>query len=162
MTDVMAATTPSSQGLYVMKRNGKQQPVSFDKITERIQALCDGTVIGCEPLPDLVSPILVAQKVCSGVFPGVTTAELDDLAAETACYMSTDCPEYSNLAARIAISNLHKGTSDSFINVMTRKSDTRPSPSPCVVRRAGGLGPRSPGGPETSRWRHRRVCACAR
>jgi hypothetical protein len=105
--------------MYVTKRDGKQQPVSFDKITERIAELTSGSAINCGPLSDKIQPIIIAQKVCAGVFPGVTTMELDDLAAETACYMSTDCPEYSNLAARIAISNLHKQTDESFFSVMT-------------------------------------------
>ena len=54
----------------------------------RIAELASGSVINCGPLSTKVQPVLIAQKVCAGVFPGVTTMELDDLAAETACYMS--------------------------------------------------------------------------
>lgn len=67
---------------------------------------------------DYVDPVLVAQKVVQGVFPGVKTTELDNLAAETAAYMSTVHPDYGILAARIAISNLHKQTGDSFLETM--------------------------------------------
>ncbi len=68
--------------------------------------------------PEFVSPEMVAQKVVNGVFPGVKTAELDNLAAETAAYMSTIHPDYGVLAARIAISNLQKQTSSSFSETM--------------------------------------------
>ena len=62
--------------MYVVKRNGESQPVSFEKITARIAALCDG-------LEPQVDPIFIAQKVVNGVYPGVTTSQLDELAAET-------------------------------------------------------------------------------
>jgi ribonucleoside-diphosphate reductase subunit M1 len=99
--------------MEVVKRNGIKQPVSFDKITARINKLCYGLD------PEQIQAVLVAQKVCAGVYPNVTTTELDELAAETAAYMSTDYPEYSLLAARIAVSNLHKMTKKSFVEVMT-------------------------------------------
>jgi ribonucleotide reductase alpha subunit len=103
---------PSKVGrMYVLKRDGRKEPVFFDKITARIQFLCD-----MEPKlnPDQVDPVIVSQKVVSGVFPGVKTTELDNLAAETAAYMSTVHPGYATLAARIAVSNLHKQTESSF------------------------------------------------
>jgi ribonucleotide reductase alpha subunit len=89
--------------------------VLFDKITARIEHLCE---LAPKLNPEFVDPVEVAQKVVSGVFPGVKTTELDNLAAETAAYMSTKHPDYGVLAARIAISNLHKQTSSSFSETM--------------------------------------------
>ena len=99
--------------MNVVKRDGRKEPVAFDKITQRIGKLCYGLS------PDHVSPTQIAQKVIQGVYDGVTTVALDDLAAETAAYLTTQHPDYSRLAARIAVSNLHKMTSDSFSKVMT-------------------------------------------
>ncbi|KYQ91537.1 ribonucleotide reductase large subunit [Tieghemostelium lacteum] len=97
--------------MYVLKRDGTKEYVAFDKITKRIQFLCE-----LEPKlnTDIVDPTEIAQKVVSGVFPGVKTTELDNLAAETAAYMSTRHPDYGVLAARISVSNLHKQTLDNF------------------------------------------------
>lgn len=89
--------------------------VFFDKITRRIVTLCE---MAPRLDPAHVDPAEVAQKVVSGVYPGVRTAELDSLAAETAAYMSARHPDYSVLAARIAVSNLHKQTSASFAETM--------------------------------------------
>jgi len=94
--------------MYVIKRSGKKEQVSFDKITERLNKLCD------ESPPLNIDPVRISQKVVSGVYPGVTTRELDVLAAETAAYSTTEHPDYSKLAARIEVSNLHKNTSDAF------------------------------------------------
>ncbi|KAJ8905287.1 hypothetical protein NDN08_001794 [Rhodosorus marinus] len=91
----------------VVKRDGRRQPVQFDKITARIRQLS----YGLDPIVDVTE---VAQKVTSGVYDGVTTTELDDLAAETAAYMSTKHHDYSQLASRIAVSNLHKNTTKAF------------------------------------------------
>ncbi|KAF2078585.1 hypothetical protein CYY_000085 [Polysphondylium violaceum] len=101
--------------MFVVKRDGTKEPVLFDKITYRISYLCE-----MEPKLnlDIVDPAEVAQKVVSGVFPGVKTTELDNLAAETAAYMSTRHPDYGVLAARIAVSNLHKQTSNSFVETV--------------------------------------------
>ena len=93
---------------YVLKRDGTQQPVSFDKITTRISSLQKGLDT------KFVDAAIVAQKVVQGVYPGVTTEELDELAAQTAAYMATEHPDYALLAARISVSNLHKKTLDSF------------------------------------------------
>eukprot|EP00899_Mesostigma_viride_P015048 jgi/Mesvir1/23544/Mv18244-RA.3 len=94
--------------MYVVKRDGRKEPVHFDKITARIVKLSYGlNEEHCEP-------VLVAQKVTMGVYKGVTTAELDDLAAETAASMTASHPDYAQLAARIAVSNLHKMTKKSF------------------------------------------------
>ena len=99
--------------MNVVKRDGRKEPVSFDKITQRIDKLCYGLST------DHVCATQIAQKVIQGVYDGVTTMALDDLAAETAAYLTTQHPDYSRLAARIAVSNLHKMTSDSFSKVMT-------------------------------------------
>ena len=93
--------------MFVIKRDGRHEPVQFDKITARIKKLSYG-------LHDMCEPILVAQKVTAGVYKGVTTSELDELAAETAASMTSTHPDYSILAARISVSNLHKGTKKSF------------------------------------------------
>ena len=91
--------------MFVAKRGGKKEPVHFDKITKRIEKLCYGFD------ENFIEPVLIAQKVVQGVYPGVTTSELDELAAETAAYMSTQHPDFSAiLAARISMSNLHKST----------------------------------------------------
>lgn len=103
--------------MFVIKRDGRQEPVYFDKITARIERLHN-----MEPkLDSCVDCILVAQKVVQGVFSGVKTTELDNLAAETAAYMSTIHPDYSILASRIAISNLHKQTLPSFVETMKKE-----------------------------------------
>lgn len=111
------STSPASGSeqiptMYVVKRDGKKQPVSFDKITKRIGKLCDGLN------KQYVDPVVVAQGVVRGLFSGVTTSELDNLASETAAYMSTEHPDYAKLASRIAISNLQKDTPDSFSKVI--------------------------------------------
>jgi ribonucleotide reductase alpha subunit len=94
--------------MYVVKRDGRQEKVHFDKITSRIARLCYGLN------PDYVDPALVSQKVVMGVYKGVTTSELDELAAETAAHLTSLHPDFGLLAARIAVSNLHKSTSKSF------------------------------------------------
>ncbi|RTY93960.1 ribonucleoside-diphosphate reductase subunit alpha [Flavobacterium sp. GT3R68] len=95
----------------VVKRDGHKEPVMFDKITDRIKKLCYG-------LNDLVDPVKVAMRVIEGLYDGVTTSELDNLAAETAASMTIAHPDYAQLAARIAISNLHKNTNKSFSETM--------------------------------------------
>ena len=98
--------------MFVIKRDGKKETVKFDKITARVQKLCYGLS------PDHVQAILVAQKVIEGVYDGVTTTELDNLAAETAASLTTRHPDFALLASRIAISNLHKNTKKSFSETM--------------------------------------------
>mmetsp|Transcript_14694 Transcript_14694/g.36612 ORF Transcript_14694/g.36612 Transcript_14694/m.36612 type:complete len:851 (-) Transcript_14694:687-3239(-) len=101
--------------MFVIKRDGRKQEVHFDKITARITKLSYGLN------PDFCDPVMVAQKVCQGVYKGVTTSELDELAAETAAALTSTHPDYAILAARIAVSNLHKNTTKSFVescNVM--------------------------------------------
>ncbi|VFQ96066.1 unnamed protein product [Cuscuta campestris] len=94
--------------MYVVKRDGRQEAVSFDKITAKLQKLSYGLS------PEHCDPVLVSQKVSAGVYKGVTTSQLDELAAETAAAMTTHHPDYASLAARIAVSNLHKSTKNSF------------------------------------------------
>ena len=98
--------------MQVIKRSGVREDVSFDKITARIKKLCYGLD------ESFVDHIDVSKKVIQGLYDGVTTVELDNLAAETAASMSTVHPDYAQLAARIAISNLHKETDKSFSATM--------------------------------------------
>jgi ribonucleoside-diphosphate reductase alpha chain len=100
--------------MLVLKRDGHRESVKFDKITARIEKLCYGLDL------KFVSPVEVAMKVINGLYDGVTTIELDNLAAEIAATLTTKHPDYAKLAARIAISNLHKVTSKSFSNTMKR------------------------------------------
>lgn len=97
--------------MYVVKRDGHREPVMFDKITDRIKKLCYG-------LNEMVDAVKVAMRVIEGLYDGVTTSELDNLAAETAAAMTVTHPDYALLAARIAISNLHKNTKKSFSETM--------------------------------------------
>lgn len=98
--------------MFVYKRDGKKETVKFDKITARIQKLCYGLD------SRHVNPIHVTQRVIEGVYDGVTTSELDNLAAETAATMTVRHPDYALLASRIAVSNLHKNTKKSFSETM--------------------------------------------
>jgi ribonucleoside-diphosphate reductase alpha subunit len=100
--------------MLVLKRDGRRESVKFDKITSRIERLCYGLDM------NYVDPTSVAKRVIDGLYDGVTTEELDHLAAETAASMTTKHPDYATLAARIAVSNLHKKTSKSFANTMKR------------------------------------------
>lgn len=97
--------------MYVYKRDGHKEPVRFDKITARVQRLCYGLDT------EHVDAVAITQRVISGVYQGVNTIELDNLAAETAAYMTTIHPDYAILAARIAVSNLHKQTTKQFSQV---------------------------------------------
>lgn len=98
--------------MYVIKRDGRKEPVMFDKITDRIKKLCYG-------LNELVDPVKVAMRVIEGLYDGVSTSELDNLAAETAASMTIAHPDYAQLAARIAVSNLHSNTTKSFSETMS-------------------------------------------
>ncbi|RSL47064.1 Ribonucleoside-diphosphate reductase large chain, partial [Fusarium floridanum] len=99
--------------MFVRKRDGRQERVQFDKITARVSRLCYGLDM------DHVDPVAITQKVISGVYGGVTTVQLDDLAAETAAYMTVTHPDYAILAARIAVSNLHKQTKKQWSAVVS-------------------------------------------
>ena len=97
--------------MYVAKRDGRKQPIMFDKITARVRKLCYG-------LNQLVDPVKVTMRVIEGLYDGVTTSELDNLAAEIAATLTTAHPDYAILAARIAVSNLHKNTKKIFSEVI--------------------------------------------
>jgi ribonucleoside-diphosphate reductase subunit M1 len=97
-----------STGLYVKKRDGRHEKVMFDKITSRVSKLCYSLN------QEHVDPAIITMKVINGIYPGVTTVELDTLAAETAATMTTKHPDFAVLAARIAVSNLHKETKKQF------------------------------------------------
>lgn len=97
--------------MYVIKRSGKREEVKIDKITARISRLCYG-------LSSHVEPVVLTLKVVQGLFEGVKTTQLDNLAAETAASLATKHPDYARLAARIAVSNLHKNTQKSFAATM--------------------------------------------
>ncbi|MDP4679330.1 MAG: ribonucleoside-diphosphate reductase subunit alpha [Cyclobacteriaceae bacterium] len=100
--------------MLVLKRDGRRESVKFDKITARIDKMCYGLNT------NYIEPIDIAKKVITGIYDGVTTVELDNLAAETAASMTTAHPDFAKLAARIATSSLHKVTSKSFSNTMKR------------------------------------------
>ena len=97
--------------MYVIKRTGKQESVKFDKVTARIEKLS----YKLSPLVDIFE---VAKKTIEGIYEGVPTTELDNLAAETAASLTTKHPDYAILASRIAVSNLHKNTLKSFSETM--------------------------------------------
>lgn len=110
---------PSGGGChYVLKRSGRREEVQFDKVTARIQKLCYG-------LDPIVDPIAIAQKVCAGIYPGVRTSELDELASQKAASLSCQHPDYGLLAGRICTSNLQKSTSKDFLEVCTRLVEHR-------------------------------------
>jgi len=94
--------------MLVTKRNGTKETVRLEKITARVEKMCYGLDM------NYLEPFRICQKVISGMYDGVTTVELDNLAAETAASMATTHPDYTVLAARIAISALHKVTGKSF------------------------------------------------
>lgn len=98
--------------MQVIKRSGKREDVSFDKITARVKKLCYGLD------PEYVNHIEISKRVIQGLYDGVTTSELDNLAAETAANLASIHPDFAILAARIAISNLHKNTNKSFSKTM--------------------------------------------
>jgi len=97
--------------MFVVKRDGRKEHVMFDKITARVKKMCYGLNI-------IVDPVKVAMRVIEGLYDGVTTSELDNLAAEISATMTTAHPDYAKLAARIAVSNLHKNTKKSFSETM--------------------------------------------
>jgi len=125
----MSKTNPSK--MVVIKRDGREEVIHFDKITSRIEKLCYGLE------SDYIDPTQITLKVISGLYPGVTTVELDNLAAEIAATMTTKHPDYAILAARIAVSNLHKETKKKFSDVITdlhkMKHSTTGKPTPMIA-----------------------------
>jgi ribonucleoside-diphosphate reductase alpha chain len=104
--------------MYVVKRDGHKEPVMFDKITDRIKKLCYG-------LNDLVDAVKVAMRVIEGLYDGVSTSELDNLAAETAASMTISHPDYAQLAARIAFEYQKIILGNNERNVSLRKSENQ-------------------------------------
>jgi ribonucleoside-diphosphate reductase alpha chain len=102
--------------MFVIKRNGKQESVKFDKVTARLEKLSYS-------LSPMVNIIDVAKKTIEGIYAGVPTTELDNLAAETAASLTITHPDYAILASRIAVSNLHKNTTKSFSKTMRNLYD---------------------------------------
>lgn len=119
---------PTMEKMYVVKRNGLHEHVMFDKITSRIRKLCYGLN------DDYIDPPQITWKVIGGLYAGVTTVELDNLAAEIAASMTTRHADYAILAARIAVSNLHKETKKNFSETiadlynMVNSRTQRPTP----------------------------------
>ena len=119
--------------MYVVKRDGRHEKLHFDKITSRIEKLCFGLDT------KYVTPEAITLKVVSGMYSGISTRQLDDLAAETAAYMSTNHHHYSTLAARICSSNLHKETNENYLELVTNMRNyihpVNKSPSPLVSQK---------------------------
>jgi ribonucleoside-diphosphate reductase alpha chain len=100
--------------MFVTTRSGKREPVQFDKITHRISQLTYGLD------PKYVDAIQIAKRTINGLFDGITTEELDNLSAEVSAYMTSVHPDYARLAGRIAVANLHRQTSDSFLETVEK------------------------------------------
>jgi ribonucleoside-diphosphate reductase alpha subunit len=100
--------------MQVVKRNGSKEDVSFDKVLNRIRSAADALE---------VNPTLIAQRTLARIYDGVKTAELDELAAQLSISLMTTNPDYGTLASRIAISNHHRNTSDSFTAVVAALAD---------------------------------------
>ena len=100
-------------GLQVVKRNGDKDDVRFDAIQEKLSRLSEGLN------DDWVDPGMVTKLVIEGLYDGVTTTELDELAAETAASLASQHPDYSKLAARICVDNLHRSTKNVFSDVVS-------------------------------------------
>lgn len=116
--------------MFVIKRDGRRQEVKFDKITARIQKLCYGLD------PNYVDPTIISKKVIEGIYDGVTTSELDNLAAEIAATLTISHPDYAHLASRIAVSNLHKNTNKSFsltMNALYHYTDTKTNSTASLI-----------------------------
>lgn len=100
--------------MFVQTRSGKREPVQFDKITHRISQLTYNLD------PKYVDAMQVAKRTINGLFDGITTEELDNLSAEVSAYMTSVHPDYARLAGRIAVANLHRQTSDSFMETVEK------------------------------------------
>jgi len=100
--------------MFVVKRDGRTEPMMFDKITSRIAKLC------FQPMSPFVDPARVAQSVVTSVASGMTTCQIDELAAQMAASKISQHPDYGVLAGRILASNLHKSTLKSFSDTMRR------------------------------------------
>ena len=120
----------NSEKMIVIKRNGKKQEVSFDKVIWRLRSLCD-----MEPKIKTLDHIKISQKVISQIYSGIDTSKLDELAAEICTGNSTVHPDFATLASRIIISNNHKTTSPSFsetIYQLYNNKDKHQKPNPLI------------------------------
>jgi len=95
--------------MRVIKRNGEEQEMLFDKVTKRIQGLCKGLSVQADK---------VAQKVFSDMFDGITTTQIDEISADVAIHMITEHPDYETLATRIVVSNMQKTSPKCFSESM--------------------------------------------
>jgi len=125
--------------MKVIKRDGTEEVVSFDKVITRIKFLCDGTSKSGEYIgsPLDIDPVTVAQKVINEIRDGITTCELDEFAAKTAASMLLDHPDYGILSGRIIVSNHHKNTLNSFtdtVKLLYENKDINGAPSPLIDR----------------------------
>ena len=102
------------QKKFVIKRNGTKAEIKAIRIKERLQSLCTGLNM------DFVNLDIITEKVFKGIYNGIKTSELDTLSAETCAYMNLVHPDYSKLASRIEISNLHKETDDDYLKVVEK------------------------------------------
>lgn len=116
---------------YVIKRSGKKENISFDKITRRLESLCWGLNT------DYVDSTHIAKKTIDGLYPGITTEELDFYSANICADLIPTHPDFNKLAARIMVSNLHKTTDEDFFTVITRlynNKDVHNKQSPLVSK----------------------------
>ena len=97
--------------MKIIKRNGKEEALSFDKILVRLRNLCSDK--GLTPI-DNVDTDIIAQKVIEQIYDGISSSKIDDLAASISISMCIDNPFYADLAARITVSNLQKNTPNTF------------------------------------------------
>jgi hypothetical protein len=114
---------------FVIKRNGSREAVDPIKIKIRLERLMEGLNQA------FINLDVVVEKVSQGIYSGVNTSDLDNLAAETCAYMSIVHPDYSRLAARVAVTNLHKMTKPSFFEVIEdlyTMKDCRGRPAPLI------------------------------
>lgn len=95
--------------MQVIKRDGRKEEVSFDKVLERVRRSSEGLS---------VNPTAITQKILSQIYDGVRTTELDDLTSQLAASLCTIHPDYGTLASRVTISNHQKNTTSSFTEVM--------------------------------------------
>lgn len=138
---MLESSKNSSRVMKVIKRDGRREDVSFDKVINRIKFLCQGITNNGQTIgPALeIDPIVIAQKVINEIRDGITTRELDEFAADTAASMIMDHPDYGILSGRISVSNHHKNqnTMDSFtdtIKLLYENKDVRGNPAPLIDR----------------------------
>jgi ribonucleoside-diphosphate reductase subunit M1 len=114
---------------YVTKRDGSRQPINPEKIRHRLGRLTEGLS------ERYINLDVIVKKVSEGIYNGVKTMDLDNLAAETCAYMNIVHPDYSKLAARVVVSNLHKMTKENFVEVVAdlyNMKDTNGRPAPLI------------------------------